>query len=694
MAARLDDPCRFLKGVGPRRAETLQRLGILCAEDVLLHAPRQHFDRSNLVPIRDLAPDTETCVRVRLESVHAGRRWRGRTRLHATVSDDTGRMRVVWYAAWVRDVLQPGNELVLAGRVFASGARLEMRQPEFERIEPGSQDLLHAARIVPFYPLTRGISQKWMRGLVHRTLATHADLVEEVLPPAVLAGRPSRREAFRALHFPNSADEGRRALERFKFEELFLLQAVLARRRTRARRSDASLRLQRAKSLHERYVKSLPFTLTRAQERVLEEILVDLESGRCMQRLVQGDVGSGKTVLAVAALLAACGNGCQGALMAPTEALALQHAERSLAVCMELGVRMEVLVGSRSENDKRRIRALLEGGNLDLVIGTHALIQDDVRWLRPGLVVIDEQQRFGVLQRARLQRAGGRDDRLRPHVLVLSATPIPRSLALTLFGDLDVSRLDEKPPGRQRVATHLVPPGRRADMLAFVRRQLEAGRQAFMVLPLIEESDKMDLRAATEEYERLQRGPLAGARMGLLHGRLPASEKESLRQAFGSGALQLLVTTTVVEVGLDVARASLMIIHHPERFGLSQLHQLRGRVGRAGGEAWCLLLLERTQSNEAVERLREFAGTDDGFAIAELDLKLRGPGDFVGTRQHGLPTLRFANLSEDLTLLESARRQAFALIRDDPELSRPENAAMRQHLETRYREREVAAEIG
>lgn len=694
MGARLDDPCRFLKGVGPRRAETLQKLGIVCAEDVLLHPPRQHFDRSTVVKIRDLTPDNEACVRVRLESLHGGRRWRGRSRVHATVSDDSGRMRVVWYTDWVREVLRPGNELVLVGRVSASAGRLEMRQPEFERIDSGTQDLLHAARIVPFYPLTRGISQKWLRGLVHRTLSTHADVVEEVLPQAVLAGRPSRRDAFRALHFPDSADDGKRALERFKFEELFLLQAVLARRRARARQTEASLRLQRARSLHELYLKSLPFTLTGAQERVLEEILADLESGRRMQRLVQGDVGSGKTLLAVAALLAACGNGFQGALMAPTEALALQHAERLLAACVELSVRMEVLVGSRADHDKRRVRAMLESGNVDLVIGTHALIQDEVRWRRPGLVVIDEQQRFGVLQRARLQGIGAGENRVQPHVLILSATPIPRSLALTLFGDLDVSRLDEKPPGRQPVATHLVPPERRDDMLRFVRRQLDAGQQAYMVLPLIDESDRIDLRAASAEYERLRRGPLAGARMGLLHGRLPAGEKESLRRAFASGDLQLLVSTTVVEVGLDVARASLMIVHHPERFGLSQLHQLRGRVGRAGGAAWCLLLLERTQSNEAVERLREFAATDDGFAIAELDLKVRGPGDFVGTRQHGLPMLRFANLSEDLALLESARRQAFALIRDDPELSRPDNAAMRHHLETRYRERAAAAEIG
>jgi len=326
-------------------------------------------------------------------------------------------------------------------------------------------------------------------------------------------------------------------------------------------------------------------------------------------------------------------------------------------------------------------------------VGTHALIQEETRWARLGCAVVDEQHRFGVLQRARL-RGEGSAASVRPHVLVLSATPIPRSLALTLFGDLDVSRLDEKPPGRVPVRTRLVPPERRAGMLGFVRAQLDAGKQAYIVLPLIDESEKVDLRAATVEYEQLQHGPLAGVRMGLLHGRLRPAEKEALLHEFQRGELRLLVSTTVVEVGLDVARAHLMVVHHPDRFGLSQLHQLRGRVGRAGGESWCLLLLERNTSPEALERLREFARTEDGFAIAELDLQLRGPGDFAGTRQHGLPALRFADLARDLDLLESARRAAFALVESDPLLARPDHALLRQYIETRYQEREACAEIG
>jgi ATP-dependent DNA helicase RecG len=692
MEARLDDSVRYLKGVGPRRAESLDKLGIATAEDLLLHAPRQYFDRSRIVPIRQLAPDVEACVRVQLESLHAGRSWRGRQRVYATVADDTGRMRVAWYTGWVRDVLQPGQRLVLAGRVVENRGRLEMRQPEFERDDLDSQKLLHAARIVPFYPLTRGVSQKWLRALVHRTLESHLHLVDEILPGAIAAGLTERRAAMRALHFPDRDADAEQALRRFKFEELFLLQIVLARRRWRARAENTGIRMRAASGLHERYLQELPFELTRAQHRVVGEIVDDLESGRCMQRLLHGDVGSGKTVVAVAAILLVVGNGAQGVLMAPTEALALQHAQRLLPACTRLGVRFEFLVGSRMESDKQRVRARLRSGDVDFVVGTHALIQEDVEWANLGLAVVDEQHRFGVAQRARLQRGPGSG--LRPHVLVLSATPIPRTLALTLFGDLDVSRLEEKPAGRQSVQTHFVPPERRARMLDFVRQQTDAGRQAYMVLPIIEESDKVELRAATAEYERLRSGPLSGVRMGLLHGRLRPAEKEALLRDFHSGALRLLVSTTVVEVGLDVARANLMIIHHPERFGLSQLHQLRGRVGRAGGEAWCLLLAERRLSSEARERLQEFANTDDGFAIAELDLRLRGPGDFVGTRQHGLPTLRFADLSRDLAILEMARERAFALIRDDPGLDRPENQGIRRVLESRYRESETLAETG
>jgi ATP-dependent DNA helicase RecG len=690
MTHRLDDSCRFLKGVGPRRAEALERLDVRTVEDLLLHLPRTYYDRSHVVPLCALRPGVVACARARIESLHARPAWRGRSTVVATVADDTGRLRVVWFNAWVRDVLRPGHEVVLAGPVVENRGRLEMHQPEFELVETEAQELVHAGRIVPLYPLTRGVSQKWMRALLRRALETHAQLACEVLPAAVRGDRPERSEALRAVHFPANQAQADLARERLKFEELFFFQLLLARRNC-AKSLVRGPVLRRERSLQDRYLETLPFQLTKAQRRVLDEIGSDLESGRWMQRLVQGDVGSGKTVVAAAALFCAAGNGWQGAFMAPTESLAVQHAERLAPACARLGVRFDLLIGSRTERDKELLRARLRSGDVDLVVGTHALIQEGVEWARLGLAVVDEQQRFGVLQRGALQRG----EETRPHVLVLTATPIPRSLALTLFGDLDVSRLDEKPPGREPVSTHLVPPQRRRELYEFVRRELEAGRQAYVVLPLIDASDKLELRAATEEYDSLRAGPLAGLRLGLLHGRLPAAEKQALLAAFRRGEVQCLVSTTVVEVGIDVAGASLMLVHHPERFGLSQLHQLRGRVGRSVGLAsYCFLLLDAAASPETQARLREFAATEDGFRIAELDLRARGPGDFVGTRQHGLPTLRVADPVLDAELLDAARLAAFEIVRQDPGLERPEHAAMRAHLESRFHEQESLAEIG
>ena len=692
--SRLASPCRYLKGVGPARAEALERLGIRTVEDLLLHVPRRYFDRSRVIPLRQLAPCEQACVRVRLESLHGRRAGRGRRNVIATVSDDTATLRVVWYNAWSRSSLMPGHELLLAGPVVESRGRLEMRQPEFERLEDASQDPIHGGRIVPLYPLTQGISQKWLRGLVARALDWALPEVQEILPADVRTGLPERAAAIRSVHFPESeavTDEARR---RLAFEELFCMQIVLLRRK-RVRAAGAGIRMQRARGLHARFVADLPFQLTGAQGRVLEEILTDCESGHWMQRLVQGDVGSGKTVLAAAALLLAVGNGWQGAFMAPTEALAIQHGDRLRTVCEALGVRLDVLVGSRPERDKEAVLARIAAGQADLVVGTHALVQENVSWSRLGLAVVDEQQRFGVLQRGVLQRADDRPEGgLRPHVLVLTATPIPRSLALTEFGDLDISRLDEKPPGRLPVRTRIVPPARREAMLGFVRDEIAAGRQAFVVLPIIDENAALELRAATAEYERLRQGALAGLRIGLLHGRLPAADKETLWREFRSGEVRLLVCTSIVEVGLDVASATLMVVHHPERFGLAQLHQLRGRVGRGSEASWCFLLPGPQTSDEALERLEKFAATDDGFAIAELDLEVRGMGDLVGTRQHGETELRIADLPRDAKLLARARAAAESVLETDPDLKRPEHARLRAHLEAAWRERGMLAEIG
>jgi ATP-dependent DNA helicase RecG len=687
MSVRLEDPCQFLKGVGPYRAAALARLGVHTVEDLLLHIPRRYFDRSHIVPLRELRPQPEACVRVRIESLHAVHGAGGRRLVHASVADDTGRLDVVWYSAWPREALHPGDEVLLAGTVVERHGRCEMRQPEFERIAGEDTEPLHGGRIVAMYPLTRGISQQWLRTLMDRTLAAVGD-IPEVLPAAVCGGGPARAEALRAIHFPADLAAAARARERLQHEELFFVQLLLARRRERAA-EERCVPMSRERGLHTAYLAGLPFKLTAAQERVLEEICLDVESGHWMRRLLQGDVGAGKTVVAASALLLAVGNGWQGALMVPTEALALQHAERLAAACASLGVRADVLVGSRAERDKEELRRRMAAGEVDLVVGTHALIQEGVRWARLGLAVVDEQHRFGVLQRGAL-----RQGEQRPHILVMTATPIPRSLALTLFGDLDVSRLDEKPPGRRPVSTHLVPPERRDDMSQFVRREIEAGRQAYVVLPIIEASDKLELRAATEEFDRLQHGPLAGLRLGLLHGRVPAAEQDALLHEFRRGGVQVLVATSIVEVGIDVANATLMIVHHPERFGLSSLHQLRGRVGRGAEDAYCFLLPGTGVADDTLARLREFAATEDGFRIAELDLEQRGPGDFAGTRQHGVPSLRVAELPANFELLLRARAVAQALVVADPQLERPEHAAMRAHLDSRYHAQKWLAEIG
>jgi ATP-dependent DNA helicase RecG len=520
-------------------------------------------------------------------------------------------------------------------------------------------------------------------------LAQVGDSAPEVLPDTVRGARPARGAVLRNAHFPVSLDEAEAARRHLALEELFVLEASRLRDRAAARGRDDGIRLDPARGLQGRYLAALPFALTAAQRRVLDEIDADVASGRWMQRLVLGDVGAGKTVIAVAAAFLAIGNGWQAALMAPTEPLALQHAERLGEACGRLGVRLGVLVGSRAAAEKDALRAAIAAGDIDLVVGTHALAQENLRFARLGLAVVDEQQRFGVLQRAALYRG-----ETRPHVLVLSATPIPRTLAATLCGDLDLSRLDEKPPGRTPVRTRVVPAARREALWNFVRAELEAGRQGYVVLPLIDESDALELRAARDEYDTLRQGPLAGLPIALLHGRLPAAEREATLAAFHAGRIRLLVCTSVVEVGLDVAPASVVVVHHPERFGLAQLHQLRGRVGRGDAASWCFLLPGTRAGAAARERLQRFAATDDGFQIAELDLETRGPGDLAGTRQHGALDLRVADLARDVELLVEARDMAARVLASDPELERPEHAALRAHLDARVQNRLALAWVG
>jgi len=606
--------------------------------------------------------------------------------------DPTGYLTAVWFnQPYLGKVLRRGQTMFLHGRVarFRNGP-LQMQHPEYELVEDGEDETLHTGRLVPIYRLTEGLTQRPLRSLLWRVVDQYAGKVPESLPEAL---RRRRRlvplpTALRGIHFPETDDELAAARRRLVFEDFFLLQLGLAIRRQREGRTRGIV-MDPAGELVARLRRSLPFALTAAQERVWEEIRRDLAAPYAMNRLLQGDVGSGKTIVAAMAILAAVEAGYQTALMAPTEILAEQHYMTLDPLLPSLGVPVALLTGAIKGRERE---ALLEGaatGRVPCLVGTHALIQEGVEFRRLGLAVVDEQHRFGVVQRAVLRKKGDN-----PHVLVMTATPIPRTLALTLYGDLDVSVIDELPPGRQPIKTVVRDEGKRPQIYAFLRKQIEEGRQVYVVCPLVEESEATDLKAATEMAERLQREVFPDLSVGLLHGRMSLPGKESVMGVFKAGKTHVLVSTTVIEVGIDVPNASVMLVEHAERFGLSQLHQLRGRVGRGPWNSYCILLASGTPSAEARRRMAALAETGDGFRIAEVDLQLRGPGEFFGTRQSGLPEFRVADLLRDGRVLEEARQEAFALVGADPDLRQPEHRSLREALLARWRGKLDLASVG
>jgi len=666
---RYDTALGWLRGVGDKRQRDLRRDGIACVEELLFHLPFRYEDRSRFAPVADLRPGERVSVQGRVVAPRLLRtRRRGFTIFRMIVEDDSGALTAIWFNQPYLERLFPEGSLVIlygeasVGRQAALTLQMENAEYEVVTSESGDEPTLHTGRVVPIYRRTGGLSSRRLRRLVHNALQDLSPTLPDPLPRA-LRERMSllgRREAFERIHFPPPEeplapyqDGTSEAHRRLAFEELFFLQLGLALRRQGVRAEARGTAFAMTPAIRERLKRVLPFRLTGGQRQALQEILADLRSPHPMHRLLQGDVGCGKTIVALLAALLVIANGHQAAFMAPTEVLAEQHFLGLRRLLDGSGVRLGLFTKGGKAAERREREAALAAGEIDLAIGTHALIQEEIRFARLGLAIIDEQHRFGVVQRQSLRGKGAS-----PDLLVMTATPIPRSLALTVYGDLDVSSIRELPPGRTPVRTHLRGPESRGQILEFLRREVQAGRQAYVVFPLVEETEKSDLKAATEGAERLA-NDLPGITLGLLHGRLKSAEKEVAMAAFVAGEAQVLVATTVIEVGIDVPNANLIVIEHAERFGLSQLHQLRGRVGRAEHPSHCILLTSSAAPGEdARARLEAMVATHDGFRIAEEDLRLRGPGDFFGTRQWGLPPLRVANLLRDRLLLETAREAA------------------------------------
>ncbi|MEW6683545.1 MAG: ATP-dependent DNA helicase RecG [Nitrospirota bacterium] len=697
----LSDAIEALPGIGVRRAALLRTLGIERVEDLLWQLPWRYEDRAATTPLAALrvGQDVTVCGEVNAvdEMVTARRRLRI---LRAILSDGSGTVTLKWFnQPYLRRRLAPGQQLMCSGRVKGTGGLLfpEIDNPQFEVMGVGDSSSLHTGRVVPVYHETRGLTSRVLRVLVDRVLTTARGLNEDCLPASIRDrhGLIPKQQALRTVHFPPpDADLAQYtagigpAHRRLAFEELLLLQLGLVARRRQTERDSLGITFECSPGRLARFWTSLPFEPTAAQRRVVDEVRRDMTSSRPMNRLIHGDVGCGKTVVAAAAIWMAVGDGYQAAVMAPTELLAEQHFRQLSNVLGGLGVRVALLTSESPRRDRRLVLDRLASGDIDCVVGTHALLQPGVRFARFGLAVVDEQHKFGVLQRSHLVRKG-----YHPDVLIMTATPIPRTLAITVYGDLDVSVIDEMPVGRIPVETRWYREAQRPAANEAVRQALARGRQVYVVAPRIDESDDGEIRSVAALAERLGR-ECPGARVGLLHGRLNRSDKDAAMQAFLSRRLEVLVATTVVEVGIDVPNATVMVIEHADRFGLAQLHQLRGRVGRGAHASLCLLLSPDRVSEEARQRLETMQEVRDGFLIAERDLEMRGPGEFLGTRQSGVPDLKVAKLTRDARLVDLARREAFAVLDTDPTLSLPEHALLRTALKRAWGTRFALATVG
>ena len=652
-----------IKGLGPTRLETLRAMGIVSLRDLLFCLPVRYEDRTQVVPCRE-AQEGPVLVQGTLQDEPKLSRFNGLTRVTASLRDESGKLSMAWYnQPWMMQQLPVGQTLMLYGRVVVKQGRRVLQNPQ----------LVQEPSIQPVYRAFRGIPAKTFRQLMETALSQVDDCCPETLPRSLRLrhGLCELNYALRQAHFPDSLEALKLARRRLAFEQMLMYQAALGLMRGHM---ENGIPLSIPEDAAERFWRSLPFQPTGAQRRVLDEVIGDLRRKRAMSRLIQGDVGCGKTALAFGAIAVVVQTGHQCAMMAPTEILARQHYESARALLEPLGISCGLLIGSMREREKKAVRQSLEDGSCQAVFGTHALISEGVHYHRLGLVITDEQHRFGVQQRSTLQQKGEQAGKA-PHVLVMSATPIPRTLALILYGDLDVSIVDELPPGRTPVQTRMVPPEKRGGMYGFLRNEVAGGRQAYVVCPLVEDSEVMEeVKSVQTTYEELVRGELKGLRVGLTWGQQPTEEKEQVLKAFVAGEMDVLVSTTVIEVGVNVPNASVMVIENAERFGLSQLHQLRGRVGRGSAESWCFLLT----SGRETERLRVLCQTNDGFVVAQKDLELRGPGDLMGTRQSG-EMIAGVLLDGDVKLLDEACR-CMKQLREDPDLREEREMVEREAL--------------
>ncbi len=740
-------PVQFVKGIGPKKSDLLEQAGIRTVEDLFLHVPRRYIDRTTVVSIARLREETLTGAQssapgggdprgegVRREFTVIGevRSFRvlgfgAKSRFLLVLADRTGSLQCVWFGGvqYWKTMFRIGETLAVSGEPGMYGAILQFVHPDIDRIAASAEgehdqaatqwiDTLNTGGLVPMYPsgqeLARaGLDSGGFRRVIAGAWKTYGNLFPEILPRAVTDARGlvSARAALQSVHWPASRTDLQEGLRRLKYEELFRFQIKLAMKRRTMREGSGGIAFAVKSALARRLADSLPFSLTRAQVRVVREISEDMASPGIMNRLLQGDVGSGKTVVALFAMLIAADNGYQSVFMAPTELLAEQHFRTLRRLLADIPVNIRLLVGAQKSALRRDLLEDIRGGAAQIIVGTHALFEEEVAFARLGFVVIDEQHRFGVMQRATLRSKGAN-----PDVLVMTATPIPRTLSLTLYGDLDVSVIDELPRDRKPVTTVLKSDEDMAWVASFVREQVREGRQAYFVYPLIDESEKLDLKAATVHYNRLQQEVFPDLRLGLIHGRLAGEERDAVMERFTRGEIDILVATTVIEVGIDVSNATVMVIENAERFGLSQLHQLRGRVGRGSDRSFCILVAKKwiagragraaargttlaaDQQLLAERRLAAMVATTDGFSIAETDLRLRGPGDFFGTRQSGIPEFKIADILADAALLDAARADALAIVESDPHLGKSEHRSLLSYLRSRYHDEMKLIDVG